>query len=159
MLRSVFVLSLIGLVGAAPEKVIFGIVPVKDGDFVRVSYVLPQSSAAAAGLRKGDILHALGEKKIREVGDVKEALARKAPGDPLEVFYIRKKKNKKKKVRLLGRNEYRGESLRSRTRGSKGFPAPEWHAYAWGNLKEGQEPPTRNNTRGKVVVIHCFQSW
>ena len=37
--------------------------------------------------------------------------------------------------------------------------APAWNIYAWENVKKGQEPPTRENTKGKVVVFHCFQSW
>ena len=55
--------------------------------------------------------------------------------------------------------ESRGVVLRGRNRGSTGFKAPGWYAYAWANVPDDAEPPNAQNTSGKVVVIHSFQSW
>ena len=49
--------------------------------------------------------------------------------------------------------------LRPAERKRTGFAAPAWHAFGWVNVARGQQPPTLANTKGKVVVIHCFQSW
>ena len=46
-----------------------------------------------------------------------------------------------------------------------GFEAPDWYAYGWerhdadSNRSSAVDAPTRENTAGKVVVIHAFQSW
>ena len=60
---------------------------------------------------------------------------------------------------LVSQQSSRGTVLRGRDSGGTGFRAPAWYAYAWANVAEGQEPPSLANTQGKVVVIHCFQSW
>ena len=49
--------------------------------------------------------------------------------------------------------------VRRPNKGAKGFDAPDWFAYEWTNVPKGKQPPTRKNTRGKVVVIHAFQGW
>ena len=149
-----------GGVGAEPEEILFGVVAVQADEWVKVSHVLPDTPAAAVGLRRGNILYQLGDKRIEKVKDIEEALKGLSPGDGVQVLYITpKKKKRKKKVRLIARGKYDGDFLRGRDTAQTGFEAPEWHAYAWGNLEKGQKPPTRQNTRGKVVVIHAFQSW
>ena len=61
------------ILGAAPApaagKALFGIIPVETNDVVAVSYVLPDTPAAAAGMRRGDVLVGLAGMQIKKAGD------------------------------------------------------------------------------------------
>ena len=87
------------------------------------------------------------------------ALSGAAAGDKVAVVYRRAKKKATATARLAARRDYRGDFFKSPGRGRTGFKAPDWYVYAWANVRKGKEPPTRKNTKGKVVIIHCFQSW
>lgn len=119
-----------------------------------VAEVLAKSPAEAAGLAAGDRLLAIDGKEIRRAADVDQALAGKKPGDEARVAYARGGAKAEARARLAARPA-RDET---RKEGETGFQAPPWHAYAWANVKE-DEAPAFEGTKGKVVIIHAFQSW
>lgn len=61
--------------------------PVESG--VKLSGVSPNSPAAMAGLRSGDILIGLGSHKVEDLQGLTDALGAHKPGDSVEVRYIR----------------------------------------------------------------------
>lgn len=148
------------------NKALLGVVTEPAGKGARIVHVLAKSPAARAGLAAGDVIVRIGDrkrgKKPLTPRGVDEALRDTKPDDAVEVLIRRKKKPKpvqvELQVKLIARSAYKGDFLKPRARGATGFKAPEWFAYAWANVKKGKEP-TRAATKGKVVVIHAFQSW
>ncbi len=141
------------------NKVLLGVVtePVKGG--LEVLLVLPKSPAEGAGIKVGDILTRVSEVKLDNPMQLDDALQALDPGTKVSFDYKRKKKRYSGTATVVERSKYKGDFLKQRTRSSTGFEAPEWHAYSWGNLGRKQKPPTRQNTKGKIVVIHAFQGW
>jgi predicted metalloprotease with PDZ domain len=148
------------------NKALLGVVTVPAEKGARIVHLLKKAPATEAGLEIGDVIVRVGdqqrgkkrEKRPLTPRDLDAALRDVAPGDTVTVAIRREKKLKSIRVRLIDRSAYKGDFLKRRQRGTTGFKAPEWFAYAWANVKKGAEP-TRTATRGKVVVIHAFQSW
>ena len=136
---------------------LLGVVPVRRQGGAVVAHVLEDSPAAAAGLAVGDCLLRVAGEKVAAPPHVDRALATRAPGDTIEVRYRRGEDERTARIELVARRALASPLLRARPRGQVGFAAPEWIAYHWWGHTDG--PPTRTNTAGKVVVIHCFQSW
>ena len=160
MKRTLVLLLLAGTFASAAgdNMALLGIVAVDvDGKPV-IADVLPRSPARKAGLEPGDQLLMLGTKRVATSFDVGPALAAAAVGDKLEIAYMRAGKEQKCSAKLIARRKYKHDYLKRRTSGSTGFKAPPWHAFAWAATGE-DKPPTFDNTFGKVVVIHAFQSW
>lgn len=143
------------LLAAPQNERLLGVVAVARDGKVLVAHVLKKSPAAKAGLKAGDELIAIAGAKIARPADVGAAVK----AEKLEVRFRRDGREQAVTVKTIERKRYRGDFLKPTPRGKTGFDAPDWHVYAWSGLKEGQEPPTRQNTKGKVVVFHCFQSW
>ena len=127
------------------------------GATIVVAHVLKKSPAAKAGLAKGDELLSIAGKKIEKPQDIDAALASFARKDKVDVEYRRAGQTATVNAKLIARKDYKGDFLKRQTRGKTGFKAPDWFVYAWEQARG--EPPTRVNTKGKVVVLHCFQSW
>jgi len=148
-------LLLAALPALAQDNAAFlGVVAVEGERGVLLAEVVARSPAAAAGLAAGDQLIAIDGRAIRRAADVDAALAGRKPGDEALVKYRREDATAEARAKLAERPR-RDES---RKQGETGFEAPAWHAYAWANVKK-DEPPTPERTKGKVVVIHAFQSW
>lgn len=141
------------------NKVLLGIVtaPAKGG--LEVRHVLPKSPADKAGIQVGDILTQVSQVKLDNPMKLDDALRDIEPGTKVICKYKRKKKQRSGTAKVIERSKYKGGFLRARARNSTGFDAPEWYAYAWGNVSKKRKPPTRQNTKGKIVVIHAFQGW
>jgi S1-C subfamily serine protease len=58
-------------------------------DGVPLSHVVPDSAAARAGLREGDVLVRLGDAALNTFDDLRDALGRARPGDPVQIVYLR----------------------------------------------------------------------
>jgi len=145
-----------------PDTVLLGIItaPNLTGDSgLKVLEVLERSPAQEARILVGDILEKVGKKQTRTPQDLEAALRRSRVGQSVDLHVIRDGARLQLQAQLMSQMSGRGSVLRGRNRGTTGFQAPGWFAYAWANLAEGQQPPTPANTQGKVVVIHCFQSW
>ncbi|MES2456622.1 MAG: trypsin-like peptidase domain-containing protein [Bacteroidota bacterium] len=62
---------------------------VKDISGLYVSDVIPNSGAAAAGLKKGDIIKKIGNTEIYDSPDLQEKIGRLSPGDKVQLTYLR----------------------------------------------------------------------
>jgi aminopeptidase YwaD len=61
----------------------------RGGDGVPLSQVVPDSAAARAGLREGDVLVRLGETTLNGFDDLRAALGRASPGERVRILYLR----------------------------------------------------------------------
>jgi serine protease Do len=75
---------------------------VKDISGLYVSEVLPNSGAAAAGLKKGDIIKKVGDVEIYDSPDLQEKIGRLSPGDKVQLTYLRDGQLKDVNVTLKG---------------------------------------------------------
>lgn len=64
----------------------------RDVDGVQVTDVMPNSSAAAAGLKAGDVITAINGVKIQGTSQLSEQVARYKPGDKISVSIMRNNK-------------------------------------------------------------------
>ena len=67
---------------------------------VYVAEVEPKTTAEAAGLQKGDVVTAVGNKEVTKMAELQEALSQHRPGDKVHLTYIRNKKHYKVDVTL-----------------------------------------------------------
>jgi hypothetical protein len=75
-----------------PRSVAFlGVSPARTGlsDGVRLGTVVPDSAAARAGMREGDIIVRLGDVPVQSFEELRAALQARRPGDPVQVVYLR----------------------------------------------------------------------
>lgn len=63
-------------------------------DGVYVADVVEDGAAAEAGLKSGDVIVAVGDKKVTKMSELQEATTRYRPGDTAVITYIRDKKEK-----------------------------------------------------------------
>jgi hypothetical protein len=77
--------------GKAPRRAALGTVPDFGwtGEGVRLSGVNPASPAEAAGLREGDVLVAVDNRPVDGLRDYADALRELAPGDEVEIRFLR----------------------------------------------------------------------
>lgn len=134
-----------------------GLVVFESGGKVVVHEALEGSPAAKAGVLAGDVVVKVGPQEVQRHNDIDSALREWPKEKKIELDLVRK--GKKLSVLALPAPGISHPYLKAASRERTGFEAPAWHAFAWVNVKKGAEPPTRANTLGKVVVIHCFQSW
>ncbi len=76
---------------------------VAEGQGILVKEVLKDSPAEKGGLKAGDIIIKVAEKKVRDLHDIKRAINYFEPGDEIEIKVIRDKKEKAFKVKLAER--------------------------------------------------------
>lgn len=65
-----------------------------------IESVTNESAADKAGLKKGDIITSIGDKKIEEADDVTEAIRNHKPGDKVSITYLRDGKEQKATAEL-----------------------------------------------------------
>ena len=95
-----------GAGGIAGTKVRFGIAPGNYGDDqpgVEVADVYAGTSAAVAGIQKGDRLMKWNDKVLKSVEDWMPLLGSAKPGDKVEIELVRKGETKKVTVLLKAR--------------------------------------------------------
>jgi membrane-associated protease RseP (regulator of RpoE activity) len=149
--------------GAKGEKqrlenaALLGVVTVPHGTKLVVAHVLAGSPAEKAGLRAGDRIDSVAGAKMWRPADLDAALHKVAAGKTVNVGYEREDGRTDVPVPLAARASYEGDFLKPVPKGVTGIEAPEWFGHSWGNLAPGAQPPTKENTKGKVVVIHAFQ--
>ena len=83
---------------------------VKDITGLYVTEVLPNSGAASAGLKKGDIIKKVDGATIYDSPDLQEKIGRLSPGDKVQLTYLRDGKLKNVNVTLKGENSIKDES-------------------------------------------------
>lgn len=67
---------------------------------VYVADVVEGSSAAAAGIVKGDVIINVDGKKITKMSELQELLSKKRPGDEVNIVYLHNKNKKSKTIQL-----------------------------------------------------------
>lgn len=67
---------------------------------VYVNSVNDDGSAAAAGLKQGDVIIALDGQKVTKMAELQEGIAKKRPGDKITITYLRDKKKHTETVTL-----------------------------------------------------------
>ena len=85
---------------------------------VKVEEVVKESAAATAGLKEGDIITKLNDKKIEDADALAKAVKEHKPGDKVTVTYLRDKKENKVTAELT---KYKGVSAYSFSPGTQGF--------------------------------------
>jgi putative serine protease PepD len=60
-----------------------------ESDGVRLTRIVPDSAAARAGLREGDVLVRFGDRAIEGFGELQEALRARRRGDSVPLLYLR----------------------------------------------------------------------
>jgi len=70
---------------------------------VSISGAMPGSPAERAGLKEGDVLVGMGDKPIKNLYDLTDILRKAAPGDELDLHYLRGGKKESVRVRLAER--------------------------------------------------------
>ncbi|MCW3109008.1 MAG: hypothetical protein JWQ09_3514 [Segetibacter sp.] len=91
------------------NKAMLGIMTAKADDGVKVTDVTKESGAEKAGLKKDDIITKVGDKEVKEPGDLIEAIATYKPNDKVDITYKRSGKESKTTA-ILGENKSRAFS-------------------------------------------------
>jgi serine protease Do len=90
----------ISLFNEDENRAMLGIVTEGNAKGASVSSVTKDGAAEKAGLKKGDILTSIGNKKIETTDDVTEAIRSHKPGDKVNITYLRDGKEQKQTVEL-----------------------------------------------------------
>jgi len=67
---------------------------------IYISKVIEDGAGAEAGLKEGDVIIAIGGKKVSKMAELQEYLANKRPGDKISITYMRDKSKKTANVTL-----------------------------------------------------------
>jgi S1-C subfamily serine protease len=67
---------------------------------IYVANVVEDGAAEAAGLKEGDVITSIDGKKVTSFGELQGVLAKKRPGDKVNITYLRDKKNHKATLTL-----------------------------------------------------------
>ena len=86
------------------NKAMLGVMTAKADDGVKVTDVTKESGAEKAGLKKDDIITKVGNKEVKEPGDLVEAIAAYKPHDKIDITYKRNGKESKTSA-VLGENK------------------------------------------------------
>jgi serine protease Do len=78
------------------NRAMLGVITEKNAKGAEIKSITAGSAADKMGLKKGDILIKIGDKKIVSTGDVTEAIRKNKPGQKVEVTYLRDGKEEKK---------------------------------------------------------------
>jgi len=121
----------------------------KDAETAEVYEVIRGTPAAKLGIRKGDVILRIDGQPTPTPQALVQVLRSKPryTGDTLTLEVQRGEELLQLEAKLTSRPTLVGE------------PAPPWTPERWSNLAEGQQPPTLESLKGKVVVLFCYQSW
>ena len=61
---------------------------------IYIAKVVEDGAAEAAGLKEGDVITSIDGKKVTSFGELQGVLAKKRPGDKVNITYLREKKNR-----------------------------------------------------------------
>ena len=79
---------------------LLGVETDEDAKGAKIEEVQKETAAEKAGLKKGDIIIKVGNKKIANPGELAEAISTKKPNDEVEITYLRNGKEQKTKAKL-----------------------------------------------------------
>ncbi len=82
------------------NKAMLGVTTDKTEQGVKVLSITKESAAAIAGIKEGDVITKIDDKKITEPDGLSEIIKTKKPGDKVDVYVLRDKKEQKLKAEL-----------------------------------------------------------
>ena len=85
---------------AGKPRAQLGVISEKDAKGAKLTEVMPETAAAKAGLKEGDIITAVDGKKVDGPESLSELIRAKKPEEESSVTYLRDKKSKTVKVKL-----------------------------------------------------------
>jgi serine protease Do len=77
------------------NRAMLGVVTDKEDEGAQISEITKESGAEKAGLKEGDIITKLDDKKIEDPDDLTKAIREHKPGDKVTVTFLRDKKEQK----------------------------------------------------------------
>jgi serine protease Do len=90
----------ISLFSEDENRAMLGVNTSSDDKGAAIEGVTGESAAEKAGLKKGDIITKIGDKKIEDAEDVTEAIHDRKPGEKVEITYLRDGKEHKATAEL-----------------------------------------------------------
>jgi len=100
------------------NKAMLGVTTDEVGDGVKIQSITKQSAAEKSGLKEGDIITKVDDKKIETPDDLSDVIQDHKPGDKVTVTFIRDKKEQKVTAEL---GKWKGVSSYSYSDGSNNF--------------------------------------
>jgi serine protease Do len=100
--------GLTSLIREDSNRAMLGVVTDESDKGAEITEVRDESAAQKAGLKKGDIITRIGDKKIQDAGDVSEAVRAQKPGDKVAITVLRDGKEQKVTAEL---GKYKGVGL------------------------------------------------
>jgi len=85
---------------ADENRAMLGVVTEKTDGGVKISDVTKESAAEKAGLKEGDVITKIGDKKIETSDDLSKEIKSHKPGEKVSVTYLRDKKENKATAEL-----------------------------------------------------------
>jgi serine protease Do len=82
------------------NRAMLGVVTEKSDEGLEIQDVTKESAAEKAGLKKGDIITKIDEKKVGSPDELSEAIKNHKPGDKVAISYLRDKKEQKATAEL-----------------------------------------------------------
>lgn len=82
------------------NRAMLGVNTQDDDKGAEIESVTDESAADKAGLKKGDVITMIGDKKIEDADDVTQAIRGKKPGDKVSITYLRDGKEQKTTTEL-----------------------------------------------------------
>lgn len=90
------------------NRAMLGVVTEKGDAGVKVQEVTKESAASKAGLKEGDVITKIGDKKIETPDDLSREIKNHKPGDKVSVTYLRDKKENKASAELTKAKDLSG---------------------------------------------------
>ncbi len=88
------------LFNISENRAMLGVVTEKTDEGVKIQEVTKESAASKAGLKEGDVITKIGDKKIETPDDLSREIKNHKPGDKVSVTYWRDKKENKASAEL-----------------------------------------------------------
>lgn len=126
-----------------PNPAVLGVITRKeDAKGATVSEVAEGSAAEKAGLKVGDVITAINDKKIAEPQELYEAIGALKVGDKVTVSYLRNGKENKATATLDKRKDDGPRAYRLPPQGGNQFSIPDGqNRRPFGNTPDGREYP------------------
>jgi serine protease Do len=138
--------------GTESNRAMLGVTTEKadDGVGVEIQSITKESGAAKAGLKEGDIITRIGDKKIESPDQLSAAIKAQKPGDKVDVTYLRDKKEQKATAEL---GKYKGIGT---------FSTPEGYKMDMGDLNlnlDNYMPRAQSLPRIRTTPPANGQNW
>lgn len=148
------------------RRAFLGVTTEKTDDGVKITDVSSGSAADKAGLKEGDIITKVGDKKITDPDELMDAITNHKPKEDVTISYKRDGKTGEAKAKLGETNFARSFSFNGNNDGNFNFtmpampkistsPMPFAYSYSFGRGRLGvQIEDTDNDTGAKITDVN-----